>query len=74
MSLAGVLVLLLISSVCGVAALIGVGAVIGQAVAQTFNLPMLLVLHIDGRDFPLAWALAWSSLLGGLVLLFARPA
>ena len=64
MSLAGVLVLLLISDVRGVAAPIRVGAVIGQAVDQPFNLPMLLVLHVDGKDFSLAWALAWSSLLG----------
>ncbi len=73
MSLGAVLVLLLLSSVCGMAALIGVGAIVGQAMAQTFNLPMIVVLHVDGRDFPLAWSLAWASLLGALLLRFARP-
>ena len=73
MSLGGVLILLLVSSVCGLAALIGAGAVIGLAVARIFDLPMIVVLRVDGRDFPLAWSLAWASVLAALMLSFARP-
>ena len=47
------------------------GAYIGMWLAQQFNLPAFFVLQVDGRDFPIIWAIIGSALLSaGLGLIF----
>ena len=85
MSLLGFLVLLLVAAVVGVIALalagfsrggllaaIGVGfigAYVGLWLAQTFGLPELFVLTIDGQPFPVVWAIIGGALFAALLSL-----
>ena len=86
MSLVGLLILLLVAAVAGVIAqalggfnrggllaAIGVGfigAYIGTWLAQTFALPPILVVTIDGQPFPLVWAIIGGTLFAALLSLF----
>jgi uncharacterized membrane protein YeaQ/YmgE (transglycosylase-associated protein family) len=87
MTLLGFLLLLLIAAIAGslgqaiagyslggciASVIIGfVGAYIGVWLAQQLSLPAFFVLQVDGRDFPLVWAIIGSALLSaGLGLIF----
>jgi len=89
MSLWGFIVLLIVAAVAGaigqalagfsrggclVSIFIGfAGAYIGMWLAQTFNLPELFVINIDGEPFPLVWAIIGGALFAAVLsLLFGR--
>jgi uncharacterized membrane protein YeaQ/YmgE (transglycosylase-associated protein family) len=83
MTLIGFLLLLVIAAVAGaigqalagysLGGLIGsivagfVGAYIGTWIAGQFNLPDFLSVAVDGRNFPLFWAIIGSALLAAIV-------
>lgn len=83
MTLIGFLLLLVIAAVAGaigqalagysLGGLIGsivagfVGAYIGTWIAAQFNLPDFFSVAVDGRDFPLFWAIIGSALLAAIV-------
>ncbi len=90
MTIGGFLLLLLIAAVAGalgqalagyslggclLAIVVGfVGAWIGTWIADSFGLPPLLVITIQGRDFPVVWATVGSALLAAVVgALTRRP-
>ncbi len=88
MTLLGFFLLLLVAAVAGSAgqAIAGfsrggclisiavgfIGAYIGLWLAQQFNLPMFLVLNIDGEPFPIIWAVVGSAIFAGLLSLLFR--
>jgi uncharacterized membrane protein YeaQ/YmgE (transglycosylase-associated protein family) len=89
MSIVGFLVLLVVAAVAGaigqalagfsrggclVSIFIGfVGAYIGMWLAQTFNLPTIFVVNIDGEPFPLVWAIIGGALFAAVLsLVFGR--
>ena len=39
-----------------------IGAALGSWLARTLELPPLLVIEIDGKDFPVIWAVIGSAL------------
>ena len=52
---------------CFVSIIVGfVGAYIGTWIALQFRLPNYFVIDIDGRGFPLFWAIVGSALLAAL--------
>jgi uncharacterized membrane protein YeaQ/YmgE (transglycosylase-associated protein family) len=83
MSLIGFLLLLLIAAIAGaigqaisgysrggliVTIIIGfVGAVIGTWIASQFQLPNFLEVAVDGKSFPLFWAVIGSAVLTALI-------
>jgi uncharacterized membrane protein YeaQ/YmgE (transglycosylase-associated protein family) len=89
MSLVGFLLLLLIAAIAGaigqaisgysLGGLIGsilvgfLGAFIGTWLAGLLNLPDWLAITIDGRSFPLFWAVIGSALLTAIVGWVTRP-
>lgn len=89
MSLLGICLLVLIAAICGAAAqavvgytmggfiasaLVGViGALIGFFIASYFNLPLILVVHIDGEKFPLMWAIIGSVIFVFITSIIAGP-
>ena len=89
MSLLGFLLLLLIAAICGMAGqaiagyslggllvsvLVGfAGAWIGLWIARQFNLPEWFAVTVDGRTFPIVWAIIGSALLAAIVGLVSRP-
>ena len=88
MTLVGFLLLLLIAAVAGaigqalagyslgglvISIIVGfVGAYIGTWLAGQLHLPEFLVVGIDGRSFPLFWAIAGSALLTALMGFISR--
>ena len=44
-----------------------IGAFIGTWIASQFSLPEFLSINIDGRGFPLFWAIVGSALLSAMV-------
>jgi uncharacterized membrane protein YeaQ/YmgE (transglycosylase-associated protein family) len=89
MSLAGFVILLIIAAIAGsagmalagysrggllVAIVIGfVGAYIGVWLAGALGLPTFLVVNIDGRPFPIIWAIIGAALLSAILGALFRP-
>jgi uncharacterized membrane protein YeaQ/YmgE (transglycosylase-associated protein family) len=89
MSLLGFLILLVIAALAGAVAQaiagfsrggclasIGIGFIgawIGMWLAQTFHLPPLFVITVEGEPFPLVWAIIGGALFAALLSLFFGP-
>ena len=89
MSVLGIIILVLIAAVCGIAGqmlagyslggllisiLVGfVGAWIGLWIADNFDLPKLYSFTVDGRTFPVVWAIIGSAILAAVVGLVTSP-
>jgi uncharacterized membrane protein YeaQ/YmgE (transglycosylase-associated protein family) len=85
MSLMGLLVLLLIAAICGsigqslagydlggclVSIVVGfIGAYLGMWVAGKLGLPEIFAISIEGRPFPIIWAVIGSALFTLIVAL-----
>jgi uncharacterized membrane protein YeaQ/YmgE (transglycosylase-associated protein family) len=53
---------------CIASILVGfLGAYIGAWISSQFNLPDFLMVSIEGRDFPLFWAIVGSALFSAIV-------
>ena len=88
MSVLGLIVLLLVAAVVGsigqaiagyssggclVSVVMGfIGAVIGVWLASVLRLPEIFVLNIEGRPFPVMWAIIGAALFAALLGFFAR--
>lgn len=88
MTFFGFLLLLLIASICGgigqslagynlggciVSIVVGfIGAYIGLWLAGKTGLPQFFTIHIDGKPFPVIWAIVGSALLTFIVALLRR--
>jgi uncharacterized membrane protein YeaQ/YmgE (transglycosylase-associated protein family) len=88
MTLIGFLVLLLIAAICGavgqslagydlggclVSIVVGfIGAYIGLWIAGKFGLPEFFTISIDGKPFPVIWAVIGSALFTLIVALIRR--
>ncbi len=88
MTLIGFLVLLLIAAICGsigqslagydlggclVSIVVGfIGAYIGLWLADKFNLPRIFEISVEGRPFPVVWAVIGSALFALIVALIRR--
>ena len=58
---------------CLVSIVVGfIGAYIGMWLANQLGLPEILVVNIDGKPFPVVWAVIGSALLAGLLGLLFR--
>jgi uncharacterized membrane protein YeaQ/YmgE (transglycosylase-associated protein family) len=88
MTLIGFLVLLLIAAICGgigqslagyslggclVSIIVGfIGAYIGLWIAAKMGLPPIFEIAIEGRPFPIVWAVIGSALLTLIIALLRR--
>lgn len=88
MTILGFLVLLLIAAICGgigqslagydlggclVSIVVGfIGAYIGLWVAKEMKLPSFYVISIDGKPFPVIWAIIGSAIFTLIVALLRR--
>lgn len=88
MTLIGFLVLLLIAAICGgigqslagydlggclVSIVVGfIGAYIGMAIAAKMNFPTFFTIDIEGKPFPIIWAIIGSALFTLVVVLLRR--
>lgn len=88
MTLVGFLVLLVIAAICGavgqslagydlggclVSIVVGfIGAYIGLWIAGKFGLPRIFEISIEGKPFPVVWAVIGSALFTVLVVLIRR--
>ncbi len=88
MTLGGFLVLLLIAGLAGfvgqaiagyslgglvITIIVGFsGAYVGTWLAKQFNLPLFLQVNVDGRSFPLVWAIAGSALVSAILGFLVR--
>lgn len=88
MTLTGLLILLLIAAVCGgigqslagyslggclVSIVVGfIGAYIGLWVAGKMGLPRLLEITIDGKAFPVLWAIIGSAIFTFIIALLRK--
>lgn len=88
MTLVGFLVLLLIAAICGsigqalagydlggclVSIVVGfIGAYIGLWIAGKFNLPEIFTITVDGKPFPVVWAVIGSAIFTLVVALLRR--
>ena len=88
MTLIGFLVLLLIAAICGsigqslagynlggclVSIVVGfIGAYIGLWVAGKLGLPEIFTVNIDGKPFPIVWAVIGSAIFTFIVALLRR--
>lgn len=88
MSLLGLLVLMVITAICGAIgqALVGysvggclissvvgfIGALLGNWLAGQLGLPTLLTITIDGQPFPIVWSIVGSVILVAIAALFTR--
>lgn len=88
MTLMGFLILLIIAAVCGaigqslagydlggclVSIVVGfIGAYLGMWVAGQFGLPEMFAINIEGRSFPIIWAVIGSALFTLIVALIRR--
>lgn len=88
MTLIGFLVLLLIAAICGgigqslagydiggclVSIVVGfIGAYIGLWVAGKFGLPHFFTISIEGKPFPIIWAIIGSAIFTFIVALLRR--
>jgi uncharacterized membrane protein YeaQ/YmgE (transglycosylase-associated protein family) len=88
MTLVGFLVLLLIAAICGsigqalagydlggclVSIVVGfIGAYIGMWLAGKFGLPVIFEINIEGKPFPVVWAVIGSAIFTFIVALLRR--
>ena len=88
MTLIGFLVLLLIAAICGavgqslagydlggclVSIVVGfIGAYIGLWIAGKFGLPPIFEISVEGRPFPVVWAVIGSAIFTFIVALLRR--
>ena len=88
MTLFGFLVLLLIAAICGavgqslagyslggclVSIVVGfIGAYIGMWIAGRFGLPVIFAINIEGKPFPIIWAVVGSALFTLIIALIRR--
>ena len=88
MTLVGFLVLLIIAAICGaigqslagydlggcfVSIIVGfIGAFIGLWVADKMGLPRLFEIDIDGKPFPIIWAIIGSAIFTLIMALLRR--
>ncbi|ANE52755.1 GlsB/YeaQ/YmgE family stress response membrane protein [Flavisolibacter tropicus] len=88
MTLVGFLVLLVIAAICGavgqslagydlggclVSIVVGfIGAYIGLWIAGKFGLPRMFEISIEGKPFPIIWAVIGSAIFTVLVALIRR--
>ena len=88
MTLIGFLVLLLIAAICGsigqalagynlggclVSIVVGfIGAYLGLWIAGKFDLPKIFEITIEGKTFPVVWAVIGSAVFTAIVALFQR--
>jgi uncharacterized membrane protein YeaQ/YmgE (transglycosylase-associated protein family) len=88
MTLIGFLILLLIAAICGaigqslagydlggclVSIIVGfIGAYIGMWIANRFGLPAIFSIAVEGRPFPVVWAVIGSAIFTFIVALFRR--
>jgi uncharacterized membrane protein YeaQ/YmgE (transglycosylase-associated protein family) len=88
MTLLGFLVLLIIAAICGaigqslagydlggclVSIVVGfIGAYLGMWLADQFGLPEIFSISIEGRAFPIVWAVIGSALFTLIVALLRR--
>jgi len=88
MTLIGFLVLLLIAAICGgigqslagynlggcvVSIVVGfIGAWLGSLLAARLGLPELFTINIEGKPFPIIWAIIGSALLTFIIALLRK--
>jgi uncharacterized membrane protein YeaQ/YmgE (transglycosylase-associated protein family) len=88
MTLTALLLLLLVSGVCGAigSAIAGhshvgclgsialglIGAALGMWIARQLRLPPVLVWRLGGESFPVVWSIAGSALFVGILSLLTR--
>jgi uncharacterized membrane protein YeaQ/YmgE (transglycosylase-associated protein family) len=88
MTLIGFLVLLLIAAICGsvgqalagynlggclVSIVVGfIGAYLGVWIADKADLPRIFEISIDGKPFPVIWAVIGSAIFTFIIALFRR--
>ena len=88
MTLLGFLVLLLIAAICGsigqslagydlggclVSIIVGfIGAYLGMWIAGKFGLPDIFAISIEGKPFPIVWAVIGSAIFTLIVALLRR--
>lgn len=88
MTLIGFLVLLLIAAICGsigqslagydlggcfVSIIVGfIGAYLGMWLAGKFGLPELFTINVEGKPFPIVWAVIGSALFTAVIALLRR--
>jgi uncharacterized membrane protein YeaQ/YmgE (transglycosylase-associated protein family) len=88
MTLIGFLVLLLIAAICGsvgqslagyslggclVSIVVGfIGAYLGVWIADKMDLPRIFEINIDGKPFPVIWAVIGSAILTFIIALLRR--
>jgi uncharacterized membrane protein YeaQ/YmgE (transglycosylase-associated protein family) len=88
MTLIGFLVLLLIAAICGsvgqslagyslggclVSIVVGfIGAYLGVWIADKAGLPLIFEINIDGKPFPVIWAVIGSAVFTLIIALFRR--
>lgn len=88
MTLFGFLILLLIAAICGgigqsiagynvggcfVSIVVGfIGAYIGLWVAKKMGLPDFFVVNVEGKPFPIIWAIIGSSIFTFIIALLRR--
>jgi len=88
MTLIGFLVLLLVAAICGsigqslagydlggcfVSIIVGfIGAYLGMWLAGKFGLPELFTINVEGKPFPIVWAVIGSALFTLLIALLRR--
>jgi uncharacterized membrane protein YeaQ/YmgE (transglycosylase-associated protein family) len=88
MTLVGFLVLLVIAAICGsigqslagydlggclVSIVVGfIGAYLGMWLADEFGLPEIFAVNIEGRSFPIVWAIIGSALFTLIMALLRR--
>jgi uncharacterized membrane protein YeaQ/YmgE (transglycosylase-associated protein family) len=88
MSLTQLLILLLVSGICGsigraiagyshggclVSIALGfIGAIIGVWIADALHLPHLFFVHIAGESFPIIWSIIGSALFVAVISFFTR--
>ena len=88
MTLIGFLILLLIAAICGaigqslagydlggclVSIVVGfIGAYIGMWIAGRFGLPTLFEISVEGKPFPVVWAVIGSAIFTFIIALLRR--
>lgn len=88
MTLIGFLILLIIAAICGsigqslagydlggclVSIVVGfIGAYLGMWIAGKFGLPEIFTISIEGRPFPIVWAVIGSAIFTAIVALIRR--